>query len=66
MKTVYSTDSHAYPIKVEQSESKAGLFRVTYGLQVKSNLTYAQAAKEFGKCMFHALACEGRLNNDGK
>lgn len=55
----------SFAIKLEQHEDKRGHFRVTYGLQVKDNLTYAQASKEFGECVFHALACEGQLNNEG-
>ena len=38
-------------------------FRVTYGVQVKEGLTYAEAAKELGVCIMHALACDGRLDN---
>lgn len=34
-------------------------YTVKYGIQVKENLTYAQAAKEIGYCFMHALACEG-------
>lgn len=51
----------AFPVKVEQHANK--LFRVTYGAQVKDNLTYEQAAREFGYCVFHALACDGKLDN---
>lgn len=38
-------------------------FTVTYGLSVKKNLRYEQAAKEFGACVMHALACDGLLDN---
>jgi hypothetical protein len=38
-------------------------FTVTYGLQVKKGLNYGQAATEFGECVFHALACNSRLDN---
>lgn len=37
-------------------------FTVIYGKQVKPRLTYAQAAREFGECVFHSLACIGQLN----
>lgn len=50
----------AYPVTVEQNAR--GLFRVTYGQQVKDGLTYSEAAREFGKCVFHALACDGKLD----
>ena len=53
-------------IEVKQEQNKAALFTVTYGLQVKDGLTYARAAKELGECIFHHLACESELNNEGK
>lgn len=34
---------------------------VQYCLEVKPGLTYAQAAQQLGKCILHALACEGSL-----
>ena len=55
----------AFPIRIEQSESGMRLFKVTYGKQVRSQLTYADAAREFGQCMFHAMACDGLLDNNG-
>lgn len=66
MKTVfvYGTESESL-IQVEQFEGGRKLFRVTYGHQQKAGLTYAQAAKELGECIFHQLACEGELANDG-
>ncbi len=38
-------------------------FTVTYHLQVKKRLTYAQAASELGECLMHLAACEGELDN---
>lgn len=38
-------------------------FTVTYGQQITSNLTYAQAAADYGRSVMHALACDGRLDN---
>jgi hypothetical protein len=52
-------------IKLEQRTNKQGLFRVTYGLQVTDELTYAQACAELGQCILHALACNSELNNEG-
>lgn len=54
-----------FPVKVSQHEDAKKLFRVTYDQQVKDNLTYTEAAHEFGECVFHALACEGELDNEG-
>lgn len=59
------TVEHQYPVTVVQDISDAALFTVTYGKQIKDRLRYAEAAKEFGECVFHALACNGQLNNDG-
>lgn len=40
-----------------------GKFIVTYGLQTKDQLTYAQAAREFGECVMHACTCAGEIVN---
>lgn len=61
MKTVFESKDLPFGIKVEQRED--GKFRVIYGKQVETNLTYKQAAHAFGKCMFHALACDGRISD---
>lgn len=54
---------NAYSVKLEQREDKRGRFRVTYGQHVADDLPYIGAATEFGLCVFHALACEDRLDN---
>lgn len=54
------TVPHQYPVKLEQDSSRK--FRVTYGKQVNSRLDYGVAAKLFGECVMHALACNGQLN----
>lgn len=41
-------------------------FTVSYGLQVTANLTYAQAAKEFGECVMHEASCDGLIDNRTK
>lgn len=38
-------------------------FRVTYGRQVKDELTYSQAALELGADIMHWLACDAKLDN---
>jgi len=65
MTTCYETKISGWPIKLEQ-RGENGRFRVTYGLQVKEGLRYADAAAELGACIMHALACEGKLGNEGK
>jgi hypothetical protein len=49
------------PVKLEQAAT--GQFRVTYGKQVKTRLGYFDAVREFGACVFHSLACAGKLDN---
>jgi hypothetical protein len=56
--------SAEYGIKLEQLNS--GRFRVTYGLQVKTGLTYSDAATELGAAIMHQAACNGLLDNDVK
>lgn len=63
MKTCINLPDLPFGVRVEQRAN--GLFRVTYGKQVRDNLTYAAAAHEFGECVFHALACDDKLNNEG-
>lgn len=53
--------AEGYPITVTQTGVDA--FTVTYGLQVRKGLTYADAARELGECIFHAAACAGKLDN---
>lgn len=48
---------------VKVTQTGIDRFTVTYGLQVKKGLNYEQAAREFGYCVFHALACDGMLDN---
>jgi hypothetical protein len=64
-RTCYELPELAFGVKIEQ-RGENGLFRITYGKQVRENLTYADACHEFGECVFHALACDGKLGNNGK
>lgn len=61
MKTIFELDSLAFPLKVERSSRG---YRVTYGQQVVNNLTYKEAAHELGECIFHALGCEGLMEDE--
>jgi hypothetical protein len=40
---------------------KAPRFAVVYGQRHSDNLTYAQAAREFGECVMHAETCAGNI-----
>jgi len=61
MKTILTIRDYDFPIVLE-SNRKCTQFRVTYGQQVRGNLTYSQAAKELGECLMHAIACTGALD----
>lgn len=52
-------------ITVQQSEDRDKLFTITYGLQVRSGLTYSQACHEIGQCLLHYLCCEDIADNSG-
>lgn len=51
----------AFPVSLVQTG--VDRFTVTYGQQIKRGLNYGQAAAEYGACVMHALACEGKLDN---
>jgi hypothetical protein len=47
-------------ITLEQNQAtKAKLFTVTYGLQVKRGLTYAEACSRLGEAILHHACNEG-------
>jgi uncharacterized lipoprotein NlpE involved in copper resistance len=48
----------------QKNKSKRPVFLVRYGKQVKSNLTYSDAAKELGAALMHQATCNGELRND--
>jgi roadblock/LC7 domain-containing protein len=59
-KVVYTQEIAGYTIQLRKRSANS--FTVVYGKQVKPLLSYADAAKELGQCIMHALACEGRLD----
>ena len=61
MKLCHITTDADHDVSLHQHPS--GLFRVTYGKQVKSNLCYTAAAMEYGACIMHSVASVGRLDN---
>lgn len=50
------------PVQIWQS-NRTRLFTVYCGAHIKRGLTYGEASKEFGECVFHSLACKGTLDN---
>lgn len=56
-----SSEVSGVPIRLYQTGPD---FAVQYGQQLDHSLSYEEAAAKLGQAMMHALACEGRLNND--
>lgn len=48
---------------IELRQQGRDRFSVRYGLQLKTGLSYADAAAELGACIMHSLACDGLLDN---
>lgn len=67
---VIRIDETAFPVFLFQSVPKRVTkkcpvsYSVQYGQQIKTGLDYTAAAHEFGLCLFHGLACSGKLNNE--
>lgn len=40
-------------------------FRLSYGVQLTPNMTYAQACRHFGEALLHHLSCESIVDNQG-
>lgn len=51
-----------FPVRLYQARN--GKFSVLYGSEMHDGLEYGEAARQFGLCLFHALACVGRINNE--
>lgn len=64
MTTVFETTIAGYDITLIQRGED--VFSVIYGKQRENGLSYAEAAKELGQCIMHALACEGKLENESE
>lgn len=58
----FSINTLAYDITLMQHGKDR--FSVTYGAQVKTGLAYAEAAKELGECIMHALVCDGEVQTE--
>lgn len=58
---IHSVEIAGFKIQLFQITPRK--FAVRYGLQLKTDLIYPQAAAEYGQCIMHALACEGLLEN---
>jgi hypothetical protein len=64
-----------YPIEIERREGAFPIvltrtsktrFSVIYGEEWHQDLTWLEAAAEFGRCLFHSLECEGKIPDCGR
>lgn len=63
-KVCYQNNGLAFPVTLYQNG--VDNFTVEYGKQVRSGMNYAEAASELGKCIMHALSCDGKVDNREK
>jgi hypothetical protein len=67
MREIYSEGDGFGRISVAVKESGGEPnFRVSYGKQVRDFDTYKGAAADLGYALFHHLACDGLINNEGE
>lgn len=62
MQTCFTTTIAGFQITLDQQAD--GKYWVNYGKQETGCDTYDQAAKELGRCIMHALSCEGNIVNE--
>ncbi len=55
----FEGSGHQYAVSIKQTSKKR--YTVTYGLQVRTGLSYSEAAKELGLCLMHSMACESLI-----
>jgi len=46
---------------VTLEQTSLNRFAVVYGCQIKKDLTYEEAALEYGSCIMHSATCAGRI-----
>ena len=47
--------------KLILSQTGIDEYRVSYGLDVRGGLSWLEAAHQYGECLFHALRCDSKL-----
>lgn len=61
-KLIYSISASQIPFGVSLYQKGHKKFTVVYGQEVKTDLSYGDAAREFGLSLLHALNCDGKLD----
>ena len=59
----YSKQAPRGSYMIELRQQGRNRFSVRYGLSLKENLTYDQAAAELGAVIMHMQSCDGLLDN---
>jgi hypothetical protein len=49
----------AFPIRLIQTAIDS--FTVEYGMEIKTSLSYIEAAHRLGECLMHAALCESKI-----
>jgi len=57
---------HRNDLNVTLFQQGKNRFAVVYGLQIKQDLNYSDAAHEYGCCIMHALACIEKLEHSSE
>ena len=62
MKLINQTIVAGYLLEIYKQKGK-DRFTVIYGAQKTEDLTYTEAANEYGLCLMHGLTCDGLTDN---
>ena len=63
MKLCWTNQDNSRFGKIRLHQRGLNRFVVTYGLQIKEDLSYSQAALELGSCIMHQAACDDKLRS---
>jgi hypothetical protein len=58
------TCDYRQDLDIELIQTGGDRFTVRYFKQIETGLDYVTAAHRYGECVFHALACDGKLDNE--
>lgn len=58
---VHTFSDGDYPVSLYKLNAET--FAVEYGCQTSVGLSYSDAAKEYGQCVMHSLACASKLDD---
>ena len=59
MRLVHRFTDGDHPVELYQNTPNT--FKVVYGNHSRRGLSYEEAAREYGQCVFHSLACADKM-----